>query len=209
MLSADRRSFVVAVSALWLGVGLAAPAGVAHAQGPTAPAASTRSLTLDEALSIAEKTSERVAIAEAGVSRADGGKRLARSERMPQLFGAASYDRTLKSEFEGLFETTDPGTEPGGDVDFSNLPFGQANVYRLGLSFSQVLYTGGRIKAQEAQAAIRRDSAGLNLDSAQAQNTLDVAEAYYDAALTDWLVSTKPSMAKRTAYAPGGRNGTT
>ena len=48
---------------------------------------------------------------------------------------------------------------------------------------------GGRIKAQEAQAAIRRDSAGLNLDSAQAQNTLDVAEAYYDAALTDWLVS--------------------
>ena len=74
-------------------------------------------------------------------------------------------------------------------MDFSNLPFGQANVYRLGLSFSQVLYAGGRIKAQEAQATLRRDSAVLNLDSAQAQNTLDVAEAYYDAALTDWLVS--------------------
>jgi outer membrane protein TolC len=110
---------------------------------------------------------------------------------MPQLFGSASYDRTVKSEFEGLFDTgtTDPGTDPGGDVDFSNLPFGQANVYRLGLSFSQVLYAGGRIKAQEAQAAFRRDSAGLSLDSAQAQHTLDVAEAYYDAALTDWLVS--------------------
>ena len=186
MLSAERRSFVVASAALWLVVSLGTPS---FAQGPPAPAAPTRTLTLDEALSIAEKTSERVAIAEAGVSRADGGKALARSERMPQLFGAASYDRTLKSEFEGLFEATDPGTDPGGDVDFSNLPFGQANVYRLGLSFSQVLYSGGRIKAQEAQASIRRDSAGLNLDSAQAQNTLDVAEAYYDAALTDWLVS--------------------
>ena len=186
MLSAERRSFVFASAALWLVVSLGTPA---FAQGPTAPAAPTRTLTLDEALSIAEKTSERVAIAEAGVSRADGGKRLARSERMPQLFGGASYDRTLKSEFEGLFEATDPGTDPGGDVDFSNLPFGQANVYRLGLSFSQVLYSGGRIKAQEAQASIRRDSAGLNLDSAQAQNTLDVAGAYYDAALTDWLVS--------------------
>jgi outer membrane protein TolC len=186
VLSAERRSFVFASAALWLVVSLGTPA---FAQGPPATAAPTRTLTLDEALSIAEKTSERVAIAEAGVSRADGGKRLARSERMPQLFGAASYDRTLKSEFEGLFEATDPGTDPGGDVDFSNLPFGQANVYRLGLSFSQVLYSGGRIKAQEAQASIRRDSAGLNLDSAQAQNTLDVAEAYYDAALTDWLVS--------------------
>ncbi len=129
MLSAERRSFVFASAALWLVVSLGTPA---FAQGPPATAAPTRTLTLDEALSIAEKTSERVAIAEAGVSRADGGKLLARSERMPQLFGAASYDRTLKSEFEGLFEATDPGTDPGGDVDFSNLPFGQANVYRLG-----------------------------------------------------------------------------
>jgi outer membrane protein len=186
VLSADRRSFAFASAALWLGVSLGTPAFTQEPAGPVTP---TRTLTLDEALSIAEKTSERVAIAEAGVSRADGVKLLVRSERMPQLFGAASYDRTLKSEFEGLFETTEPGTDPGGDVDFSNLPFGQANVYRLGLSFSQVLYSGGRIKAQEAQASIRRDSAGLNLDSAQAQNTLDVAEAYYDAALTDWLVS--------------------
>jgi outer membrane protein len=184
VLSADRRSSVFASAALWLAVSLGTPA---FAQGPPAPATPSRTLTLDEALSIAEKTSERVAIAEAGVSRADGGKLLARSEKLPQLVGAASYDRTLKSEFEGLFDS-DP-TEPGGDVDFSNLPFGQANVYRFGLSFSQVLYSGGRIKAQQAQASTRRDSAGLNLDSAQAQNTLDVAEAYYDAALTDWLVS--------------------
>lgn len=182
------------LSALCAGLSLAvtlAASAVVSAQAPAAPPAATRTLTLDEALAIAEKTSERVAIAEAGIARAEGGLLLARSERMPQLFGTASYDRTLKSEFEGLFDagTTEPGAEPGGDVDFSNLPFGQANVYRLGLSFSQVIYAGGRLKAQQEQASIRRASAGLAVTAAQAQNTLDVAEAYYDAALTDWLVS--------------------
>ena len=185
MLLVARQSVI---AALLLVLALPPAAGLVSAQSPGTPASRSRTLTLDEALSIAEKTSERVSIAQAGVSRADGARQLARSERRPQLFGSASYDRTLKSEFEGLFDTgtTDPGSD---EVDFSNLPFGQSNVYRLGLSFTQALYTGGRIKAQETQATIRRDSAGLNLSSAQAQNTLDVAEAYYDAALTDWLVS--------------------
>ena len=158
----------------------------ALAQSPSSP---PRTLTLDEALTIAEKTSERVAIAAAGVSRADAGRALARSEGLPQLNGAASYDRTLRSEFQGLFDA-DPDAPGGGDeVDFSNLPFGQANVYRVGLSFSQLLYAGGRVKAQRRQASLRHDNALLDFSSANAQNTLDVAEAFYDAALTDWLVS--------------------
>ena len=69
-------------------------------------------------------------------ARADAARALVRSERFPQLFGSASYDRTLKSEFEGLFDAEpDPGDGDdggGGDLDFSNLPFGQANVYRIG-----------------------------------------------------------------------------
>ena len=156
-----------------------------------------RTLTLDEALELAEQTSERVAVAEAGVARADAVRALVRSELFPQLFGGASYDRTLRSEFEGLFDT-DSGPGGGGgtggdgggdDLDFSNLPFGQANVYRVGLSFSQLLFAGGRVRAQASQAAVRRVSAGLALSSARAQNTLDVAEAFYDAALADRLVA--------------------
>lgn len=169
----------------------------AAAQPPAAhaPAAAPvpRALTLDDALGLAEKSSERVTIAEAGVARADAAIALVRSEKFPQLFGAASYDRTLKSEFEGLFDAgggdTGGGGGGGGDeVDFSNLPFGQANVYRIGLSFTQLVYAGGRVRAQEAQAAARRESAGLGVTSARAQNTLDVAEAFYDAALADRLV---------------------
>lgn len=184
MFSVDLRLPVA--PALVLGLILGAPPASVLAQPPATPATAARALTLDEALAIAEKTSERVAIAAAGVARAEGGRQLARSERLPQLFGSASYDRTIKSEFEGLFDAA--GGDTGG-ADFSKLPFGQANVYRLGLSFTQVVYTGGRIRAQEAQAAIRRDSAGLGLTSAQAQNTLDVSEAFYDAALTESLVS--------------------
>lgn len=158
----------------------------ALAQSPSSP---PRTLTLDEALTIAEKTSERVAVAAAGVSRADAGRALARSQGLPQLNGSASYDRTLRSEFQGLFDANpnDPGGSDG--VDFSNLPFGQTNVYRVGLSFSQLLYAGGRVKAVRRQATLRHDNALLEFASANAQNTLEVAEAFYDAALTDWLVS--------------------
>ena len=152
--------------------------------------ASGRRLTLDEALTLAEKSSERVAIAAAGVSRADAGRALARSQGLPQLDAGVSYDRTLKSEFEGLFDEGSSGGGSGGDdIDFSNLPFGQANVVRAGLSFNQLLYAGGRVRAERRQAALRHDSAVLNLVSAGAQNTLDVSEAYYDAALTDRLVA--------------------
>lgn len=197
-------STVDRVIVLTLAAALAGAAdATAQTTAPQPGAPAVRTLTLDEALGIAEKTSERVAIAAAGVSRAEAGRQLARSERLPQLNGGASYDRTLKSEFEGLF---DDGGEPGsgggdGDVDFSNLPFGQANVYRVGLSFSQLLYAGGRVRALERQAALRRDNALLNLASANAQNALDVAEAFYDAALTDRLVAIA-----REAYAQADRS---
>ncbi len=72
---------------------------------------------------------------------------------------------------------------------FSSLPFGQANQYNLGLSVSQNLFSGGRVGAQNAAAAAGHRSAAIELTSQRAQNILDVAQAYYDAALADRLVS--------------------
>ena len=157
------------------------------------PPAGARVLTLDGALELAAGASEQVDIAAAAVTRAEGGLALARSERFPQLFGSVSYDRTLKSEFEGLFdlESADgEGENGGGDQpDFSELPFGQANVYRVGLSFTQLLYAGGRVRAQQRQAEVQRDSASLGLTSSKAQTVLDVAQAFYDAAFADRLAT--------------------
>ena len=74
---------------------------------------------------------------------AAGASRQAQSQRLPQLTGTASYDRTLKSEFAGIFDSSSFGGSDGGsggtDSNFEDLPFGQPNAYRLGLSFSQLI----------------------------------------------------------------------
>ena len=189
-----------------------APVATAAAPVPTV-------VTLEDALRLAEPRSEQVQIAQAGAARAEGVRRLAQSERLPQLTGSAAYDRALKSEFEGIFDAgagepctplqvdvTAPlearvaeleraydcppsgGLFGGGDDTELDLPFGRANTYRLGLAFSQALFTGGRINAQVRQARVRRQNARLSVTTARAQTLLDVSEAFYDAALADRLV---------------------
>jgi outer membrane protein TolC len=69
------------------------------------------------------------------------------------------------------------------------LPFGRANTYRLNLVFSQNVYTGGRLPAQQSFARLGRENAGLTVRATRAQLTLDVAQAYYDAVLSDRLVA--------------------
>ena len=156
-------------------------------QAPETPA---RSLTLDDVIDLAEARSEQIAIAQFGVARAVAGEQRARSERLPQVSGGASYDRTLRSEFSGVFSSDSGGSGDGGfGADFSKLPFGQPNAFRLNLAFSQPLYAGGRIDAQQQLAAVGRTVADTSLRSARAQLVLDATQAFYDAALADRLVA--------------------
>ena len=87
---------------------LACPSG-ARAQAPIAPSGP---LTLEQVLALAEARSESIAIAQAGVRRAEGDIVRARSGRYPQLSASASYDRALASEFEGIFDTAGPPCDP-------------------------------------------------------------------------------------------------
>ena len=50
-----------------------------------------------------------------------------------------------------------------------DLPFGRENTYRLGLSFSQTLFSGGRVSGQASAAAAGVRRAELGLTAAQAQ----------------------------------------
>ena len=144
-------------------------------------------LTLEQVLALAEKRSETIAIARAGVQRADGERTRARSGLYPQLSASASYDRALASEFEGIFDTTDFG---GGEEDgtFEDLPFGRENTWRISFALAQNLYTGGRQMAQNRIAEAGRDAASLGVSTSRAQLLFDVTQAYYDAALSDRLV---------------------
>ena len=84
-----------------------------------------RPLSLEEALDLAERTSEQLAIARAGVERAGGEQIRARSERYPQLSASASYDRALASEFAGLFTQAATGAPCAPFVANPAAPFEQ------------------------------------------------------------------------------------
>ena len=216
---------------------LLAPAIALAQVTPSLPTVHTtgtrRTLSLDEAVRIAESQSEAVRIARAGVQRAEGQQYQARSQRLPQLAGSASYTRTLASQFSvaggPAVDTTKPKPPPapcdqylrdatattaerlagledasrcglGGNPfsSFGSLGFGAKNQYNLGLAFSQNLFAGGRISAQNAVANAGRRSADIELTAQRAQLRLDVTQSYFDAALADRLVALAESSAVQT-----------
>jgi outer membrane protein TolC len=150
-------------------------------------------LTLDDALRRAEAQSESLLIAAAGEARARADLKRTNSQRYPQISFSAGYDRTLASEFSGVFDGggsgSGSGNGSGSDVDFSNLPFGQANAYRFGLSASYLLYTAGRVGLQSDQAQTGIDLAALSSTAARALVQLDVTQAFFNAALSERLLA--------------------
>ncbi len=202
--------------ALALLVGLAAVLAVSSAAQEPAAA---RPLSLDDALELAEGSSENVGIARAAVERARGQRTQARSGYLPQLTGSATYTRTLESQFDiardasaqipsrclipftpqpaaaGRLDSLEAAVEcvsrfgAAGGGGFENLPFGRPNAYNFGLSFSQRLFDGGRTAGQSRAASARLRGAEIGLTAAQAQLVLDVTQAYYDALLGDRLVA--------------------
>jgi outer membrane protein len=173
-----------------------ASSGPAEAQTPEVRAP----LTLAAALEIAESKSEPVALAQTALVRNEGDLVRAKSGRRPQLSGTFTYDRSLANEFQGVFDNIDfgggtgTGTENGNgdgssDTSLDNLPFGRANTWRATLSFTQNLYSGGRVEAQESLVSVGRRAADQALTGARAQVLFDVTQAYFDAALSGRLVA--------------------
>jgi outer membrane protein len=164
-----------AVIVLLLATG--APAAAQTTPLPSGP------LTLEHVLELAEARSESIAAARAGVARAEGDRMRARSGVFPQLTASIAYDRALASEFEGVFENF--ASDDDRELD---LPFGRENTWRLNLAFSQNLYSGGRLGAQQALARAGQTAADIELTTARAQLLFEATQAYYDAALSDRMV---------------------
>jgi outer membrane protein TolC len=98
----DTRPFpVLAASVTAFALAVALP-GLAAGQERT-PSFSGGRVSLEEAIAMAERSSENLAVARAGVSRAEGEQVRARADLFPQLSGSASYDRTLATEFSDIF----------------------------------------------------------------------------------------------------------
>lgn len=170
-------------------------AGTALAEAP--PTSGPLRLSLEEALKIAKVTSEEVVIARTGVQRAHGEQTRARADFYPQVTASASYERTLATEFDVVFENAGGGGMGGDAGGFDELPFGRRNTYRYGVTASQNLFAGGRTLAETRMAAAGRRQADLALASTQALVALATVQAYYDAALSDQFVSIAESSLKQ------------
>jgi outer membrane protein TolC len=72
---------------------------------------------------------------------------------------------------------------------FRNLPFGRENQYSFGLTASQTVFSGGRVQAQNRIAGAGRRTAEIAFQTARAQLILEVAQAYWDAMLSDRLLA--------------------
>jgi outer membrane protein TolC len=189
-------------------------------------AAQTTRLTLADAIRLATEHGESLAIARAGESRADADVARAQSLRLPQVNLLSGYTRTLASEFSIALDDLGPPCAPltidpvaalpdrvgeleraascgaiGPGFNFGDLPFGQRNTYQATLSFSQAVYSGGRITAQRRQAELSQRLASLGTSSAEAALALDVTRAFYDAALADRLVAIAESVAAQAVAA--------
>jgi outer membrane protein TolC len=194
--------------ALSIAVGALLALGAATASAQSGP------LTLADALRLAGARNESIEIARAGEARADAELLRVQSQRRPQISFLGSYSRTLASEFSGAFESGGPTCAPLSvnssapvaervaeleraascgaiipDLGFEDLPFGQRNIYQFQLSFSQTVYAGGRISAEATRAALSRRAAEFSTTAAEAALALNVTQAFYDAALTDRMVT--------------------
>lgn len=152
------------------------------------------SLSLAEALRMAERRNAGVRIATAGANRAAGLQRQADSQLFPQLNGAASYQRAIQNQFQAIserFAPPDTSGGGGGGDGIASSPLAQIfaapNTAVLTFSASQNLWTAGKLSAARAGASAARDAADIGLSSARAQALLDVAQAYFDAVAAEQL----------------------
>ncbi|HKG95408.1 MAG TPA: TolC family protein [Gemmatimonadaceae bacterium] len=178
---------------------LAAGVVTAVAQTPRAGDSAVHALSIDEALRLAESQSEAVQIAQAGVERARGQQLQTRSLYLPQLTGSLTYQRLLQSQFQAIVKQSGSGGD-GGDAADNPLArvFASENTLIGGVQLSQNLFSGGRILAQNRAAGAGRSAADVALASSRAQVALDVAQAYYDAALSERMVAIAESSLVQT-----------
>lgn len=201
-----RRAVQVMVLALLVPASLRAQEAPAEA----AEEAAGVSLTLGEAVDAALERSEEVRAARARVRAASAQHRAARSALLPQVNTQLAYTRTLRSVFQsagGGFTLPDSlrfEPDPTAPLEervtyledrvpsaafgalgslFSDLPFGNEHTWVAALSFSQPVFTGGRLVSSVRAAGYGEDAAESAYEEATADVVLQVRQAYRDAAL--------------------------
>ena len=173
-----------------------ARAGVQRAQGQQYQARSQRLPQLNASASYTRTLASQFDIGETAAPAVDTTKPAPPPTPCDQYLLDATA--TTAERLAGLEDASRCALGQNPFSSFGNLGFGAKNQYNAGLSFSQNLFSGGRIMAQNSVANAGRRSAEIELTAQRAQLRLDVTQAYFDAALADRLVALAESSAVQT-----------
>jgi outer membrane protein TolC len=179
---------------------LAALPALAQNEGPPTARLETAGdslrLTLREALLRAEPASEQVNVAKATIRVNEGVKTQTLGVLLPQVNITPNYTNIVETPFRQLF------SDGGGELpeDEGGNPFTARNQWRLGGNAS---WTPINFAAYSQVGAANRaiDAARLQLSQQQAFTILTVASAYYNAVLSEQLLTIRQAtleQAERT-----------
>ena len=148
-------------------------------------------LSLEEAVSLAERNNETLLMALEDQNRAKGAVREAWAGALPSVTLAGTYGRNFSLPV--FFITSDSSTvrmEIGGEIETQ----GQVRL-------DQVLYAFGRVGNAVKYAGIYRDMASVGVDDARGQVVYAAREAYYRVLLAEQVAGIqKQSLAQAKSH---------
>lgn len=184
------------------------------AQGQEVP---IKTLTLQESIDIALAENLSMKTAEEAVETAKQKVSEARAAFMPVLSASGSY--TYFGELPTMDFELDPsalGLPPemlqmmGGDQQpsaeeesggSSEIPMGEEDTYKVGLSLQQPIFTWGKIYNNYKQTKISFEASKQGLEATKQQIILDATTAFYGVLLTEKLVKvTEMAVAQVEAH---------
>lgn len=172
-----------APSALTIGA-LVLLSATAAAQPPGRAVPAPRTLSLEDSMALAATTTEGVRAARAAAAQAAAEVRVAQASWWPQISGSVSYEATIASEWDDVFDPALTSEAPG----LTELPFVNDHAWRVGVTLDQTLWSFGRIESDVAFARAQSRRASIAVSSAGASAQLTAAQAYYGALLAEQLL---------------------
>ena len=152
----------------------------------------TQALSLAEAESRALSLGPDVALVRERMVEAEAEVRRIRAGAFPVASANLTYNRAIRTLFDGLFDAPSNGEgngEDNGGNPFADLPFGRANTWIAGIRVAQPLYAAGRVSIGLDIADRVRTALQLELEETEAEVRLGVREAYLQAVFADLLVA--------------------
>jgi outer membrane protein len=159
------------------------------------PPRAVRVLGLAEAVDLARARQPQLAVARASTEASDARADQARSPLLPQLLGAASYERTT-SNF-----VSRPGAVPSSVARTNGSSWASTDFWQFSVAASQLVYdfgeTSGRWRAARESAAAQRSSER----AAELQAILVARSAFFAARATKDLVGVaRETLANQEAH---------